>query len=107
MDNSIREPLALLAYLYLQNAKFDKALNLLRLLKLEHPKDSFVSRSLAYALLMNQEYENALKEAEQCLRLPDLSKQNRIVTTLIKSKALMALGRQEAAQHAMQELMEQ
>lgn len=105
MDDSMREVLSLLAYIYLQNEKYDKALNLLQALKKVSPNDQFINRSLAYAQLQKGNFQEALLSAEQSMRDPSLPENLKIASALIKSKALMGLGREEAARHAIQQLI--
>lgn len=105
MDESVQEVLSLLVYIYLQNEKYDKALNLLQALKKIVPSDQYVNRSLAFAHLRKGNYREALLSAEQSMRDPNLPEDLKIASTLIKSKALMGLGQEEAARHAIQQIV--
>lgn len=106
MKNKSKESLSLLAYLYLEHFKYDKALSLLQALYILHPKDVEIIRSLAYAFLKNRDYQSALKYAEKCLR-KEPSKNIQLSANIIKSKALWGLGKEEAARHTFTQIIPQ
>lgn len=106
MDNVSKETLTLLAHLYLEHFKYEKALTLLKALYLLFPEDLFITRSLAYAYLKNYDYQSALKFSELCLK-NDLSGKSKIAANIIKSKALWGLGKEEAARHTIMQAIPQ
>lgn len=104
MDGDSKETLELLAYLYLQHSKFDKAVNLLKALKKLHPTDHHIARSLAYALLNVGDYQGSLIQAEASIS-DDLPTNLKMASTLIKSKALWGLGREDAAKETISQII--
>lgn len=98
MDNLSKETLTLLAYLYLEHFKYEKALTLLKALNLLFPNDLNIMRSLAYAYLKNDDYQSALRYIEICLK-SEISEKSIVAANIIKSKALWGLGKEEAARH--------
>lgn len=98
MDKVSKESLALLAYLYLQYFKYDKALTLLKALNILFPDDLDIIRSLAYAYLKTNDFQSALKYTEICLK-NETSEKSKVAANIIKSKALWGLGKEEAARH--------
>lgn len=99
MNNISKETLTLLAYLYLEHFKYEKALTLLKALNILYPNDLDIMRSLAYAYLKNDDYQSALRYIEICLKSEIVNK-SIISANIIKSKALWGLGKEEAARHA-------
>ena len=104
MDNISKESLSILAYLYIEHFKYEKALTLLKALNKLYPKDIDIRRSLAYAYLKNGDYQAALKFAEASMK-SDLPQSLIIASNLIKGKALWGLGKEEAARHALSEII--
>lgn len=100
MDINNKEPLTVLAYLYLEHFKYDKALNLLKALNILYPEDTNIKRSLSFAYLKSGDYQSALVFAEKAIR-PDIAREKQIAAHLIKGKALWGLGKEEAARHAL------
>lgn len=98
MDNVSKETLTLLAYLYLEHFKYEKALTLLKALNILFPDDLNITRSLAYAYLKNHDFQSALKYAELSLKT-EMTEKSKIAANIIKSKALWGLGKEEAARH--------
>lgn len=98
MDNLSKETLTLLAYLYLEHFKYEKALTLLKAINLLFPNDLNIMRSLAYAYLKNNDYQSALRYIEICLK-SEISEKAIVAANIIKSKALWGLGKEEAARH--------
>lgn len=98
MDQFSKESLSLLAYLYLEYFKYEKALTLLKALNIIYPNDLDIMRSLAYAYLKNRDYQSSLKYAETCLK-NETSEKAKIAANLIKSKALWGLGKEDAARY--------
>lgn len=100
MNKKNKEPLMLLAYLYLEHFKYEKALNLLKGLFILYPEDNDIRRSLAFACLKTGDYQNALMHAEGSLKA-DSKLEDQIATHLIKGKALWGLGKEEAARQSL------
>lgn len=88
--------LSVLAYTLLQNAKYERALVVLLVLKRLYPQDPLIPLSRAYAYLKLKAHKAAYEEAEIAERLyPKGPRQ--IFASLMKSKALWDLGQQEEA----------
>lgn len=104
LDKESSEVLSVLAYLYQIHGKDDKALNILRVLSKSRPNDSHIARALAFAYYKSGDYQSALYQAEQSLRDENQDRNHKVASTLIKSKALWGLGREEAARHALEQL---
>lgn len=104
MDGISKEALSVLAYLYLEHFKFEKALRLLRILKQYFPDDLEIRRSLSYAYLKTGDFQAALQQAESSLR-GNLSPKEMISSTIIKAKALWGLGKEEAARHTFTQIV--
>lgn len=100
MDTVSKETLTLLAHLYLEHFKYEKALTLLKALNLLFPDDLQIILSLAYAYLKNYDYQSALRLSELCLKKV-ISEKSKTAANIIKSKALWGLGKEEAARHTM------
>ena len=100
MDINNKEPLTVLAYLYIEHFKYGKALNLLKALNILYPEDLDIKRSLSFAYLKCGDYQSALVFAEKAIK-SDLAKEKQIAAHLIKGKALWGLGKEEAARHAL------
>lgn len=98
MDEVSKEALTLLAFLYLEYFKYDKALTLLKALHILYPDDLDIMRSLAYAHLKNRDYQSSLRFSEACLK-NETSEKSKIAANIIKSKALWGLGKEEAARY--------
>lgn len=100
MNQESKESLAILAYLYIEHFKYEKAYNLLIALNAYFPNDSDISRALAYACLKIGDFQSSLRHAEASIKkgIP----QNKLAaSTLIKAKALWGLGKEEAAKHTL------
>ncbi|PWU07412.1 MAG: hypothetical protein C5B43_00415 [Verrucomicrobia bacterium] len=106
MDNLSKETLILLAYLYLEHFKYEKALTLLKALNLIFPNDIEIIRYLAYAYLKNSDFQSALRYIEICLKT-ESSEKLKIAANIIKSKALWGLGKEEAARHTIMQAIAQ
>lgn len=106
MDNLSKETLTLLAYLYLEHFKYEKALTLLKALNILFPNDPKIMQSLAYAYLKNNDYQSALRYIEICLK-SEISEKTTIAANIIKSKALWGLGKEEAARHTILQAVSQ
>lgn len=98
MNQVSKEALTLLAYLYLEYFKYDKAVTLLKALHILYPEDIDIMRSLAYAYLKNKDFQSCLKFSEACLK-NETSEKSKIAANIIKSKALWGLGKEEAARY--------
>lgn len=106
MNEVSKEALTLLAYLYLEYFKYDKALTLLKALHILYPDDLDIMRSLAYAYLKSRDYQSSLKFSEACLK-NEPSEKSRTAANIIKSKALWGLGKEEAARHTIMQAIPQ
>lgn len=106
MDPLSKETLTLLAYLYLEHFKYEKALTLLKALNILFPNDLTITRYLAYAYLKNNDFQSALRYIEICLKSENNLKL-KIAANIIKSKALWGLGKEEAARHTIIQAIDQ
>lgn len=98
MTETQKQFLLLLAYLYLQNGKWPKALVLLRALEAFFPADPHVALNLAYAQLGAGNFEEALQRAEACTG-SGAPEPLRLAALLIRSQSLWGLGREEEGRH--------
>lgn len=103
MDQIPKETLSLLAYLYLEHFKYEKALNLLKALNLMYPEDIQLLRMLSFAYLKNGYYQEALTYSEKSLK-KGIDEEEIMASNLIKGKALWALGKEEAARYTLSHL---
>ena len=94
MTDEEREALVLLAYLFAQNGKFDKAAIVLRALEEVFPKDAYTPRLLAECLLRQGEYLEALRMTEKLIALGGLSGPERRLAALLQTQALWGLTRE-------------
>ncbi|MBF0103647.1 MAG: hypothetical protein HQK77_22335 [Desulfobacterales bacterium] len=85
MNDNHKDFLAILGYIYLQHGLFQKSLIIFKTMQLFFPNDAHAIKSLSYAYLMLNEYQNALTEID---KLNEHDKP----ALLIKSKALWGLG---------------
>lgn len=106
MNEVSKETLALLAYIYLEYFKYDKALTLLKALNIFYPDDLDIMRSLAYAYLKNDDFQSALMYAEGCLK-KETTEKSITAAKIIKSKALWGLGKEEAARFTFAQALSQ
>lgn len=95
-----KEFLLTLAYLYLQNAKWDRALVVLRALEILAPDDVRVSRCLACAYLHTGDLQAAWRAAEAGFRAPETREQDE-AGRLLKAQILWQLGQSEQARNAL------
>lgn len=105
LDKESAEVLSVLAYLYQVHGKDEKALNILKVLKDFNPEDAHTARALAFAYYKAGDFQSALQQAEQSLRDEKQPQNLKVASTLIKSKALWGLGREEAARHTINQLV--
>ena len=99
MDDSQREFLEILIYLYLRYNKFDEAFAIAQVLHHYFPKNPFVAMSLAFAALRADSPSTALdaiKSTDGIRKSRDLEK----LFFVLKSKTLWALGRDDEARTA-------
>jgi len=106
MNPVSKESLLLLAYLYLEHFKYEKALSLLKALNILFPNDLTITRYLSYAYLKNNDFQSALRYIELCLK-NETSLKLKIAANIIKSKALWGLGKEEAARYAISQAIDQ
>ncbi|MDR1281952.1 MAG: hypothetical protein LBK99_14200 [Opitutaceae bacterium] len=102
MNDIHKEFLLTLAYVYMQNAKQEQALVLLRVLKSLWPEDLRVARCFAFGCLLAGDAATALAECDAAFgsspRGPD-----REPAFLLKSRSLWRLGREDEARQALRE----
>ena len=98
MTDEEREALILLAYLFAQNGKYDKAAIVLRALDEVFPQDAYIPRLLAECLLRQRENREALRVAEKLLALAELSEPERRLAALLHTQALWELVRESPAE---------
>ena len=92
--------MSILAFLYLQNNKTDKAAVLLKALKVLYPDDVNIRRSLGYALIQADAAADGLTEVEACLARMRNKGPARAGLLFLRSRALWKLGRHEEARAA-------
>lgn len=100
MDSSAHDFLALLAYAYLRHGKAYRAVTALEGAQALRPSDGWISRTLAYALLLAQDYNGSLAQAERHARTHGSDEG----LELMRSRALYALGRREEAARIIDQL---
>lgn len=101
MKESQKEFLLMLAYLYLQNAKWDRALIVLRALRVLAPEDPQVARCLAYAALETGDGSTALREANTGFAVTNTPEEAE-AGRLLKARAWWQLGLVDQAQRTLQ-----
>jgi predicted RNA polymerase sigma factor len=99
MDDSQKEFLEILVYLFLRYNKFDEAFALSLILAEYFPGDSLVNLSLAFAALKSNTPDTALHALESAEALPKSKELDKLFFVL-KSKILWALGRDTEARSA-------
>ena len=99
MNESEKEHLLVLVYLYFRYQKFAKALVLLKVLLKFFPSDSHITCSLSFAYYSLNDAENALAYAEKATQIA-LKTRQRATALLLKAKALWALGETIKARQA-------
>lgn len=95
-----KEFLLTLAYLYLQNAKWDRALTVLKALNVLYPGEPQIARCLALALLNTDQADAALWETEAGFANP-ATREEADAARLLKARALWALGHETEARRAL------
>lgn len=96
MNEKQKEYLLVLAYLYLQYRKFEKALVVLLVLKRIFPGDPHILLSRAYAYLSMRVFQAALQESEETLACA--TREDHIAYAhFVKAHALFGLGREREA----------
>lgn len=88
--------LYLLAYLYMQQCKYDMALHLFRILRLHNAKDNKIALALAVCLHRAQHLDEALKVLKS-IPEKDLTTDQNIVFFYIQSKVLWDLKQVDAS----------
>lgn len=83
--------LHLLAYMYLQQAKYKEALALFRFLRLHFSEDNSIVLSLVYCLFQSKRFEEALRVLGS-LNIENFSQEYLSVYYFLKSKSLWELG---------------
>ncbi|MDR2807202.1 MAG: hypothetical protein LBB11_03535 [Puniceicoccales bacterium] len=99
MDDSQKEFLEILIYLFLRYNKFDEAFALSLVLAEYFPKDALVNLSLAFAALKANTPNAAWNALQSVESLPKSKELNKLFFVL-KSKTLWALGRDGEARSA-------
>jgi Flp pilus assembly protein TadD len=100
VDSGSIDFLSLLAYAYLRNGKPAKAVAALEGAEALRPRDPWISRTLAYALLLAQDYNRALSQVERHHRA--FGTDNGL--DLIRCRALYALGRRDEATRVIEKM---
>lgn len=88
--------LYLLAYLYMQQCKYDMALRLFRVLRLHNPKDNRIALTLTVCLHKAQHLDEAMKVLKS-IPAKDLTVDQNIVFFYIQSKILWDLKQVDAS----------
>lgn len=88
--------LYLLAYLYMQQCKYDMALHLFRILRLHKPKDNKIALTLTVCLHKAQHLDEALKVLKS-IPEKELTTEQNIVFFYIQSKILWDLKQVDAS----------
>jgi predicted RNA polymerase sigma factor len=99
MNDSQKEFLEILIYLFLRHNKFDEAFALSLVLAEYFPEDSLVNLSLAFAALKSNTPDMALQALQAAEALPKSKELDKLFFVL-KSKILWALGRDVEARSA-------
>jgi predicted RNA polymerase sigma factor len=99
MDDSQKEFLEILVYLFLRYSKFDEAFALSLILAEYFPGDSLINLSLAFAALKSNTPNMALQALQSAESLPKSKELDKLFFVL-KSKVLWALGRDTEARSA-------
>lgn len=93
-----------LADVYMEQDRADKAVVLLEALYSLEPKQGSILKSLCYAYLVAEHHELCLKMVSAYRKLESLNAQTSPIL-LIQGRALLALGREQEAQTAMDRYM--
>lgn len=101
MNDDLKDFLSVIAYIYLQNQKIDRALLLLKALSALYPSDAKIGISLCYAYLLGGQYNEALYETELWLVMSNPGSEEKGLLELIKSRILLGLGDREGAMAVM------
>ncbi|MDR1435143.1 MAG: hypothetical protein LBI77_01925 [Puniceicoccales bacterium] len=99
MDDSQKEFLEILIYLFLRYNKFDEAFALSLILAEYFPEDPLVNLSLAFAALKSHTPSTALNAIQASEFLPKSKELDKLFFVL-KSKTMWALGRDGEARSA-------
>ncbi len=105
LDDSQKEFLQLLAYLYIQHQKYDKAYAIFEALQYLYPEDTEIIRSLSFLELTKGNAEKALELAEASLIEPVTPRQ-RAASLFLKSQALWKLGKTEDARRVLKQFIQ-
>ncbi|MDE6576000.1 MAG: hypothetical protein K2L24_01195 [Opitutales bacterium] len=105
MDDSQKEFLELLVYLFLRYNKFDEAFAIARVLARYFPRDPFVEMSLAFAALQSDTPSVAM-EAVTRAEGKATSKEFEKLFWVLKSKTLWALGKDNEARASFTHFLE-
>ncbi|MDR2735315.1 MAG: hypothetical protein LBB20_00515 [Puniceicoccales bacterium] len=100
MDNSQKEFLMVLAYLYIRYSKYDEAFLLLKGLKEFFPDDIDLGLSYANACFATQRPKDAFAELE-ALDGKELDNQQKKLFYILRSKTMWALGHDSEARSAL------
>lgn len=106
MDNGSKESIQLLAHLFIQHGKPEKARTLLEGLQELFPEDEFNARALASLYHSKGLYQEALGQIRLWERLAnEPSAEHTRVALLIRAGALKELGETDKAQAAIESFM--
>jgi len=107
MRQSSADSLLLLAYLFVEHKKFDKALTLLLGLNEIFPDDERILRPLGYTLLMEKRHQEAQGIFSQLLRLYSTRKNEDYACVLrLQAEAFWGMGKKKEASAALEHSIE-
>lgn len=96
----LREFLSILAFLYLQNGKAEKAIDILNALQALSPSDKWTRKALAYAHELGGNHVESLA----CINKVPEPERSFVAMQLIESRAYWGLGRTEEAKSLTQKI---
>ncbi len=96
MNQTYKEFLSVLGYLYLQNGREDKAFTVFSALCEFFPDDVRLGLCLGYVQLLNGDFVPAVKRADQFLD-SGIDADEKVMGQMIRSRALWGMGRKKEA----------
>ncbi len=106
MNRIHKDFLSTLGYLFLQYGRRDKAFTVFTALCKLFPDDVRLGLSLGYIHLLHEEYAPALQRADQFL-YTDINADDEMIGLLLRSRALLGLGRKKEARAVSSRLIQQ
>lgn len=106
MTTAQKEFLLVLAYIYLQHAKYSKAITLYELLYEFYPEDLHIHKSLSYTYFMLEDYEQALSFNEQILAKV-IQQEELELAYLLKAKILWSMGETAQSRDSLKSFIKQ